>query len=185
MKYEKFKYERPNLVDLEKTLADYLIQFDKAETSKHQELLVRKIYKLFSDFESMASLAYLKKAQDIKNDYYLNESRFFDNNFPKYNNLISDFYYRLVNSKYKEELKEKYGNQLFRIAEDSLKTINPVIEKDLKTENRLVNKYESILANAMISINGRKKTFLRCNRLWNQLIVIYGKNLIIHFIITF
>jgi len=157
MKYEKFKYGRPNLEDLEKTLADYLIQFDKAETSKHQELLVRKIYKLFSDFESMASLAYLKKALDIKNDYYLNESRFFDNNFPKYNNLISDFYYRLVNSKYKEELQEELGNQLFRIAEDSLKTFNIDIEKDLKTETRLINKYESILANAMISINGRKK----------------------------
>ena len=157
MRYEEFKYKRPNLLNVEKTLNNYLNQFRKAGSLQQQENILQIIYKLFDNFRSMANLAYLRRAQDITNDFYLCESRFFDNNFPKFNSLIQEFFSELIESKYKKDLQEKFGNQLFRIAEDSIRTFNSNIEKDLKIENQLISNYENILATAMIPVTKGEK----------------------------
>ena len=157
MKYEDFKYKRPDLLNIEKKLYLYLDKFSKACSPLLQENILHKIYKLFENFESMKSLAFLRNAQDITNEFYLCESKFFDNNFPKFNNLKREVFSELIKSKYKKELQKSFGRQLFKIAYGSLKTHNSNIEEELKIENQLIRKYESILSTAMIPTKKGKK----------------------------
>lgn len=77
--------------------------------------------------------------------------------FPKFNYLKRGVFSELIKSKYTKELQKSFGRQLFRIAEDSIRSFNSNILEDLKIENQLKNKYENILATAMIPIKRGKK----------------------------
>ena len=57
-----------------------------------------------------------------------------------------------------KQLKKKWGNQLFVIAELSLKTFKPTILEDLKEENKLTSEYVKIKAAAEIVFRGEKYT---------------------------
>ena len=71
---------------------------------------------------------------------------------------ITDFYRALVDSKFRNELEQKWGAQLFQLADLSLKTFSPEIIDDLQKENRLSTEYNQLIASAKIPFEGEERT---------------------------
>lgn len=71
--------------------------------------------------------------------------------------MITQYYKALVGSKFRNELEYKWGKQLFRIAEMSLKTFAPEIVKDLQQENKLGSEFTELLASAKIMFEGEER----------------------------
>lgn len=157
MKFKDFVYERPNM---EKFTEDFNALFDsfkEAQNFEGQNEIIRKINKLRNKFESMSQIVSIRHTINTEDNFYEEEQNFFDENTPLYEGLISKFYELLTTSKFRIELENKWGKQLFSIAELKLKTFSPEIIEDLKLENKLSSEYTKLIASAKIDFEGEER----------------------------
>ncbi len=158
MKFSEMTYTRPNLDVMEKNFNSLLQQFDEAQNMEQQQAALEKINDLRGEFQTLASIASVRNSINTTDPFYEAEQEFFDVNEPVLKALNTKFYKSLGNSKFKDELKKKFGNQLFNIADVSMKVFDPSIIEDLKEENKLGTEYTKLVASAEIEFNGEKMT---------------------------
>lgn len=60
----------------------------------------------------------------------------------------------MLESPYRKDFAEEYGNLMFLKAEIKCKTFSPVIIEELQKENELADEYEKLLASAQIPFEG-------------------------------
>lgn len=157
MKFKDFVYERP---DIEKIQQDFKLLFEGFKASQsfeEQDEVIRKINKLRNKFESMAQIVSIRHTINTADNFYEEEQNFYDENTPIYEGLISEYYELLTTSKFRSELKSKWGKQLFNIAELKLKTFSPEIIEDLKQENKLSSEYTKLIASTKIDFAGEER----------------------------
>lgn len=156
MKFHDFPYQRPELDSFVKKFETLLEGFENADSLESQNDFFEKINEMREDFSSMNSLCRIRHSIDTRDEFYEKENTFFDENSPAYEALNNRFYQLIVNSKFRKSLEEKWGSQLFVIADLSLKTFEPVILEDLQKENKLVSDYNKIKATAEIEFKEKK-----------------------------
>ena len=156
MKFNEYKYEH---LDLEKIKAEFsrLIEsFKKAKNMKGQVAAFDEIIKLRNHIETMQTLVSVRHSIDTNDEFYDKENEYMDEISPILFGFTNDFYKALVNSKFKDELIQKYGKFLFDLAENTLKTFSPEIIPDAQEENRLSSKYSKLIASAKIDFDGKE-----------------------------
>ena len=156
MKFNEYEYEH---LDLEKIKAEFsrLIEsFKKAKNMKGQVAAFDEIIKLRNHIETMQTLVSIRHSVDTNDEFYDKENEYIDEISPILFGFTNDFYKTLVNSKFKDELVEKYGKFLFDLAENTLKTFSPEIIPDAQEENRLSSKYSKLIASAKIDFDGKE-----------------------------
>ena len=156
MNFNDYKYEH---LDLEKIKAEFsrLIEsFKKAKNMKGQVAAFDEIIKLRNHIETMQTLVSIRHSVDTNDEFYDKENEYMDEISPILFGFTNDFYKTLVNSKFKDELVEKYGKFLFDLAENTLKTFSPEIIPDAQEENRLSSKYSKLIASAKIDFDGKE-----------------------------
>lgn len=156
MKFKDYPYNRPNIEELKLELQTLLDKFTQTSNVGDQDEILGEINRLRGEFESMSQIVSIRQTIDTTDSYYEKEQEYFDENMPIYQGLISDFYQALVNSKFRDELEGKWGQQLFRIAELTLKTFKPEIIEDLQLENKLTTEYTKLIASAKILFEGEE-----------------------------
>ncbi|WP_027724571.1 M3 family oligoendopeptidase [Tuberibacillus calidus] len=156
MKFNEYKYERPDMEAFKKQFQDVLTQFTQADSFEAQDRAMGEINRLRNHFESMQTLAEIRHSIDTTDEFYETEQNYFDENGPIYQGLVTDFYKALVNAAFRKELEEKWGSQLFNIAELRLKTFSPEIIEDLQQENKLSTEYTKLMASAKIEFDGKE-----------------------------
>ena len=156
MKFNEYEYEH---LDLEKIKAEFsrLIEsFKKAKNMKGQVAAFDEIIKLRNHIETMQTIVSIRHSVDTNDEFYDKENEYMDEISPILFGFTNDFYKTLVNSKFKDELVEKYGKFLFDLAENTLKTFSPEIIPDAQEENRLSSKYSKLIASAKIDFDGKE-----------------------------
>ena len=156
MKFNEYEYEH---LDLEKIKAEFsrLIEsFKKAKNMKGQVVAFDEIIKLRNHIETMQTLVSVRHSIDTNDEFYDKENEYMDEISPILFGFTNDFYKALVNSKFKDELIQKYGKFLFDLAENTLKTFSPEIIPDAQEENRLSSKYSKLIASAKIDFDGKE-----------------------------
>ncbi len=68
------------------------------------------------------------------------------------------FYKALLNSPFRKQLEEKWGTQLFKLAEYELKAFSPEIIPLLQEENKLTSEYSKLVASAQVEFQGKTYT---------------------------
>jgi M3 family oligoendopeptidase len=157
MKFKEYKYCRPDIKDIESRFNELLEKFKSAESFASQSQFMESIIKLRSDFESMSQIVSIRHTIDTTDKFYEDEQNFFDETTPVYQGLTTEFYRALVNSKFRSELEARYGQQLFNIADLTLKTFTPDIIEDLQLENKLSSEYTKLIASAKIWFEGEER----------------------------
>lgn len=157
MKFNEFIYTRPNIAEVQATFRTLLEQFQNSSSFQEQDSAMEEINQLREEFDSLSQLVLIRHTMDTTNSFYEKEQEYFDENTPIYEGLTSDFYRALVNSPFRRELEEKWGKQLFRIAELTLKTFKPEIIEDLQLENKLASEYTKLIASAKIQFEGEER----------------------------
>ena len=158
MKFDHFQYQRPAMESFEQQYNVYLNDFEAATTFEEQDRLFEKINLLRQKYSTMYNICHVRHTINTKDTFFEEENNFFDDNNPTVEALTNKFYGLLLNSRFRKELEKKWGNQLFVIAELSLKTFKPTILEDLKEENKLTSEYVKIKASAEIIFKGEKYT---------------------------
>ncbi|MGG4103049.1 M3 family oligoendopeptidase [Paenibacillus lautus] len=158
MKFSEYRYERPDVKAFEQKFKEQLNAFTSASTYEEQDQAMTQINKLRSEMDTLSQLVYIRHSIDTNDEFYKAEQDFFDENGPVIQEYITDYYRALVDSKFRAELENKWGRQLFQLAELSLKTFSPEIIEDLQQENKLTTEYSKLIASAKIQFEGEERT---------------------------
>ena len=156
MKFNEYKYEHLDLEKIKKEFSELIKSFEKAENVEGQVNAFDKIIKLRNHIETMQTLVSVRHSIDTNDEFYDKENEYMDEISPILFGFTNDFYKALVNSKFKDELIQKYGKFLFDLAENTLKTFSPEIIPDAQEENRLSSKYSKLIASAKIDFDGKE-----------------------------
>lgn len=157
LKFKDYQYVRPDMKKVEKDFTKLISSFREAASLEEQDKIMEEINSLRSDVESMAELVGIRNSINTVDEFYEKEKEFMDENMPEYEGLISKYYEALVNSKFRKELEEKWGKQLFTLAEMQLKSFDLKIIEDLKEENKLTTEYDKLKASAKIMFEGEER----------------------------
>ena len=156
MKFNEYKYEHLDLEKIKKEFSELIKSFEKAENVEGQVNAFDEIIKLRNHIETMQTLVSVCHSIDTNDEFYDKENEYMDEISPILFGFTNDFYKALVNSKFKDELIQKYGKFLFDLAENTLKTFSPEIIPDAQEENRLSSKYSKLIASAKIDFDGKE-----------------------------
>lgn len=157
MKFEKFIYERPNIQLFEQEIHHLLSTFKVSSNIEELSNIITKINRLRSNFESMMKLAYLQFMRNTDDHFYSEEQKFYDETYPVYMNLLNDYFTNLVKCKFRQQLEDIWGKQLFSLAELHTKTLSPNIIEDLIIENKLASQYTKLISSAKINFQNEEK----------------------------
>ncbi len=152
MNFKDYSYSRPNLELFVEDFTRLKKAFAQADTEKDQLHFLHRINRLRNSFLTMYNLCYIRHSINTKDVFYESEQGFFNQNSPIYEQENSQFYQLLLASPFRGKLEKKLGNQLFLLAEMSLKTFSDDIMTDLAVENQLTTEYMKIKASAQLTV---------------------------------
>ncbi len=156
MKLSDIAYERPDIAQVEEKLSTLIDSFEEATSSEEQKATMDHINALRNNFDTYSELASIRYSIDTINKTNQEEKTFFDNNRPLVDSLINDYYRALAGSKFRDDLEEEFGAQLFDIAELTAKTIDTTVLEELRQENLLRSEYMKLRASAKIMFEGQE-----------------------------
>lgn len=155
--FSEYEYIRPNIDEVKDKFNELISRFQKADFFEEQDSILEEIKLIRNEVESMMELVYIRNSINTVDEFYEKEKEFMDEVSPIYQGLISDYYKVLINSKFRSKLEEKWGKQLFKLAEMQIKTFSPEIIEDLQVENKLVTEYDKLKASAKIMFEGKER----------------------------
>jgi len=156
MTFEHIPYHRPDIELLKIEFSKLLADFQKSSGSAAKIEIIKRINKLRNDFDTQYNICHIRHTINTTNEFYERENDFFDNQMPEFQNLINQYYRLLSHTSDRKELTLHLGEQLFDIAEMSLKTLRPDVIEDLQKENVLVSEYRKLKASAKIMFRGKE-----------------------------
>ncbi len=156
MKFSEYKYERPNYDIIKKSFLELVEKIKNSTNYEEQYKYIMELNKIRKHIETMSSIASIRNSINTADEFYEKETEYWDEHAPLYEELNSDFYKVLIDSKFKEEIKKDFSEQFYKICEYSLKAFSPEIIGDLQKENKFMSKYTKLLASAKIKFKGEE-----------------------------
>lgn len=158
MKFEDYTYTRPNLDEVKIKFESILGKFSGASSAEEQMTAMKEINDLRNDLGTMFNLCYIRHSVDTNDEFYKEEQDYMDEIAPEVEGMITKYYEALVKSEFRAELEEKFGQQLFSLAETQLKVFSPEIVPLMQQENKLSSEYTKLVASAKILFEGEERT---------------------------
>ena len=155
MKFSEYRYDHVNMEEVESQFKIHVDAFANAKSFEEQDLILVEINNQRIHLASLWSIVSIRHTIDTTDAFFKEENNYFDEIGPKIQGLNMQFYQVLTESVYREQLEEKWGKQLFRLAEINLKTFSPEVVPDLQEENSLTSEYTKLLASAQIHFDGQ------------------------------
>lgn len=158
MKFSQIEYTRIDMGLMERKFEQLLKEFREAASYAEQDQAMARLIELRQEVESAREVAQIRHTIDTQDPFYKDEQDYWDEVGPIYQGIISRYYEAIVQSRFRSELEKKWGAQLFRIAETTLRTFSPDVVGDLQEENKLVSRYVALTASAKIMFEGEERT---------------------------
>lgn len=158
MKFKEYAYERPELDEIKEKFTKALKKFTSANEVEKQVEAMKELNVIRNYVGTMSNLVYIRHTIDTTDEFYKVENDYLDEFSPEMEEMTSAFYAELVQSKFRPELEEMWGKQLFDLAEAQLKTFSPEIIPQLQKENKLSSEYSQLIASAKIEFEGENRT---------------------------
>ncbi|MBQ0139151.1 MAG: M3 family oligoendopeptidase [Kurthia sp.] len=156
--FNEFQYARPDIAEFTEDFNLLLEKFKAVQSFEEQSLVIDEVNRMRNRYSTMENLAYIRASVDTNDEFYRDERDFIDEQGPVIENLVTNYYKALTNSKFRTELEEKYGKQLFDLADYQIKGFSPDIIELMQKENKLSSDYSKLVASAEIEFQGKVYT---------------------------
>lgn len=164
MRFSEFAYERPD-IDTVKLEMSQLIKELKASTNVDNQIeTVRRINEVRKEIETASTIAKIRNTLNTADSFYEEETEFFNEKGPEYEQVETEFYCALLETNFRSELEDVLGKQLFRIAESRVKTFSPEVMELLTEESRLGTEYQKLIATAKIPFEGENHSLAQLEK---------------------
>lgn len=156
--FEEFEYKRPDMDSIKQEFNGLLEQFRSAKSFEEQNGVIEKLNAIGSNYSTQSNLMYIRSSIDTNDEFYQKEREYFDEIGPEFQELGTAYYKELVKTPYRKELEEKWGTQLFALADNAIKSFSPEVLPLLQKENKLTSEYAKLVASAQIEFDGKTLT---------------------------
>lgn len=158
MKFSEYKYERPNLEELQSQYASFIEQLKNAKNADEFMTIFKEVNQLRNHVSTMMTLSSLRYTINTADEFYAKENDYWDENGPYYQQLDTRLYKVIMESPLLDELKERIPAPFFGIVECQLKAFDDSILEDLQNENKTATQYDKLKASAKIEFDGEVYT---------------------------
>lgn len=106
----------------------------------------------------MMALSEVRHTINTEDEFYNEESDFWDENSPLIEEVNNEFYKALLSSPFKDQIGDYYGETIIKEAEYSQKSFSKEVIEDMQLENKLGSQYQKLIASAKIDFDGEERT---------------------------
>ena len=152
--FKDIKYVRPSVEDFTEYVKEVRLKLMTCKDVDAASDIILEYEKRVSGFDTQYALCNILHDIDTSNEFYSDELEFFDEAFATVSELSAAVLSSLLNCPCADQLKEKYGDMIFRKAVNQKETISKEIIDDLTSESSLENDYSQIQSEAEIEFNG-------------------------------
>jgi M3 family oligoendopeptidase len=154
MKFNDFKYERPNLDEVIKQLQEQIQLIGEDQDLETEIKAVYKVFEINDEIGTLGTLVSIRNSVNTTDEFYEKEQEFFDEQGPHLRQFEHLFLEKLLSSKNRKGLEKEFGSLMFIRGELAKKTFKPEIISDLQQENKLSTEYGKLVASAKIEFQG-------------------------------
>ena len=153
--FSSIKYERPSVERFEECVKSTRLKLMSARDPEIAAAALFEYEKELTYFDTQVALANILHDLDTSNDFYTDEVAFCDEAGATVSELCSAVMSVLLSSPCAEELKERFGDMIFRKAQNYKDTVSSEVIDDLVEEANLETEYAQIQSEAEIEFNGK------------------------------
>lgn len=156
--FHDYVYTRPNVEELKQAIRALIEQFKVASSVEEQSEFMTKINAQYDAFSTASNIAYIRASIDTNDAFYQAERDYLDEVSPETEEVTNEYYEALLASPFRAQLEEKWGAQLFALADNQLKGFAPAVIELMQKENKLVSDYSKLVASAQIDFDNQQLT---------------------------
>ena len=154
VKFSQMEYQRPDLEKLKAEMANLVERLKSAESYAQARETFLEADRVSRHTETMGTLANIRHSIDIRDSYYDGEVKFWNVAGPELQEYQQAWNRAMLNSPFRADFSQEFGDLMFVNAEIALKTFSPDIIELMQKENDLTQEYEKLLASAQIPFEG-------------------------------
>ncbi|MGN0335440.1 MAG: M3 family oligoendopeptidase [Lachnospiraceae bacterium] len=158
MKFSQMVYERPDLEALKTQLTDLIAQLKEAGDYESARKVFLEKENMEKHVNTLQTLAQIRHTIDTRDAFYDEEVKFWNEAGPVLAQYSQTWSKTMLESPFRPQFEEEYGELMFLNAEIEQKTFSPEIIPELQKENELQTEYEKLLASAQIPFEGNNYT---------------------------
>ena len=144
MKFSEMPYERVDFNKVEEEFKQLMKEFGEAATGEGQFAVHQKYYRLRDKVDTMMTIAQIRHDVNTADAFYSAEQDYYDEQSPKYSNMIIEYQTLLYDSPYRKELEEKIGAVAFKNMELARKSMDEILIPLLQEEGSACSNHTSV-----------------------------------------
>lgn len=154
MQFQEYAYQHMDALSLQKQLSELAEQIQQANNIEQVQDCIKKVDTIRRFVATQVSLVEIRHTVDTKDAYYTKEQEYLDTVLPELEKDYEKINRALLESSFLEELKHRLPETFFLQKEMDLKAFDPIIIEDMQEENRLMTKYQALIAIAELPFDG-------------------------------
>lgn len=158
MKFSEIQYRRPDIDEIKSVCSSTCEKIAGAKSFEVADREFENYQKYIKKIMTMLYIAVVRHSINTEDEFYDKENDFVDEVSPQLTEYTESVDKALFESKFKDQLENKYGKLFFKNIELSMKSFSPEIIPQMQEENKLVSEYEKLLASAQIKFDNATKT---------------------------
>lgn len=155
-KFSQMEYRRPDFQSVFDEGKSRISEMRNAKTAQEMFGAMQKLDKLMRTLATQRTLAHVRYTINTRDAFYDAENTVFDEEMPRFEEISTEAARAMLESPFRKDIAEKYGEHLLEKAEVGLKCFRPEIVEDLVEENKLSSDYQKLMASAEIDFDGKK-----------------------------
>src|SRR5690554_371977 len=169
MKFSQYPLNVPNINKIQKQGESIIKSLKEASNVEEAIAAVNKMNEFSSELSTDMTVISVRYSIDTTDETYIKANDVLDEIIPYISAIMDEYGRALDNSQFKEQLIDEYGEHLFNIIKNNLKTFSPEIIEDLQEENKIMTKYSQLLANGKVEFRGNTYTLTQIGRFMRDL----------------
>ena len=155
MKFTDYTYSRPNYDDIKVKVTDLTEKLAVAASTDEARQIVQDITTISSAVDTQMNLWSIRHSIDMRDEFYNQETIFWNEHNPLFDELWTNYYRVIVDSPYRPDLADLLPETFFMLAENRLQTFSSDAIPLFQKENELVDQYNNLMATAQLDFRGQ------------------------------
>ncbi|MGT2811095.1 M3 family oligoendopeptidase [Streptococcus minor] len=155
MKFADYRYTRPDYESIKAKMADLTNRLAHAASAEETRQIVQDITAISSTVDTQMNIWSIRHSIDMQDEFYNEETKFWNEHSPLFNELWTNYYRVIVESPYRTNLADLLPETFFMLAENQLQIFSSEAIPLFQKQNELVDQYNNLMATAQLNFNGQ------------------------------
>ena len=155
MKFADYTYTRPDYEAIKREMTALTEELSAATSAEETVKIVQDITRINNLIDTQANLWSIRHSVDMNDEFYNEETKFWNEYSPLFSELATNYYRVVVASPYREALSDILPDTFFMLAENQLETFSSEAIPLFQKENDLVDQYNALISSAKIEFQGQ------------------------------